>query len=1263
MKKLLLFIMIIIPIGINSQSLTIQIHWTETDSIPFFQNALYDNHPISLPHYVKKIPWENVQTTPVIQIKEVVSGPLNNRKLDSALAGLPFEEPLVEYEIVRENTVPYLVIKFLPFIISRETGEPEKITGLRLEIGSEPALAGLKSTMRGLFRESSVLKSGSWYRIAVEETGIHKLTYSQLKEIGLQNPASVRIFGSGAVQLPEDFTAGHQDDLSPVPLHFEKGSDNLFGQGDYILFFAKGPVDWYYDETEPFMGHDLHSYSRKGFYFLTDNNGPPDNLMPAALSGEPETHTITSFDYLLFLEEELYNLLHSGREWYGTKFSANLSKDYPFRIPDPVTGEPVRIRVAGAARSNEESSLRVTAGGDVLGNLFFSATNLSNYTAIYAYEDERIFSVTPENKELTVTIEYLRPNTNSEAWINFITVNARNRLNLSGDQLIFQDTRSVGFGNTGKFRLSGITSGTVIWEITDPGNPMKVDYTRSGETAEFRVDTDHLRRFVAFRPDGSFPSPEFGGPELGAIKNQDLHGLAAPDMIILYNEIFEEQARRLADFRTGHDGLEVILVEQQQIFNEFSSGAPDVTAIRNFLKMFYDRVADQSGMPRYLLLFGDGSYDNRSIKNQNPNKILTYQSENSLSPTNSYVSDDFYGLLDSGESLYSGLLDIGIGRLPVSTPEEAGGVVDKIISYGQKENQGEWRNYLCFIGDDEDANIHMKQADILARTIESHYPNFNVTKIYLDAYPQVTTPTGDRYPDVSRLINEQVRKGALIINYTGHGGPNGLAHEQILTRTAINAWKNGDMLPLFMTATCEFSRYDEYDHIEDLEITSAGEEVLLNPAGGGIALFTTTRLVYSGPNHVLNERFYEIIFESDEKGRPYRMGDIMKFSKNEAGSGLNKRNFTLLGDPSLKLAVPEHFVITDSINGLAVNESTDTVSALEYVTISGHIEDASGTHLPGFNGVVSPVVYDKERMVETLANDGGIPWNFSYRNNLLYRGTVTVSDGKFRFGFYMPKDINYATGNGKISYYGTDSLTDAHGSSLTLLVGGIGEQASPDNLPPDLQVYMNDSLFRPGGITDPDPELLVYISDNYGINTTGNGIGHDITATLDGDRLNAIILNDYYRSMLNSFNSGTVRYPYSGLEPGRHEITVKVWDIHNNSSEASLEFIVMESEEMLIKQLYNYPNPFFDRTWFNLEHNRPDNEMQLQIRIYNLSGQLVKILERNFYSGGYRIEPVEWDGKGAGGSETGAGLYIYEVILITGNGEMTTKPGRLIIAR
>jgi len=944
----------------------------------------------------------------------------------------------------------------------------------------------------------------------------------------------------------------------------------------------------------------------------------------------------------------------------------SLEENYPFAIPGRVAGEAVLIRVGAAARSGVSSSFSISANSDPVGSLTNQATNLSHYTSTYAYEDTEVFSYVPDQDNVTITVVYNRPDSNSQGWLKSIALNGRSELNLRDSELPFRDARSVGSGFISEFRLSNADNSTVIWDISDPDNPGNIEYGLNGSTAVFKVETSVGREFLAFKPDGNFPAPLFSGEGLGQMENQDLHGMQHPDMVILTAGEFLEQAQRLAGHRESNDGMEVAVVLQQQVFNEFSSGAPDVTAIRNFMKMFYDRAGGDPSDCRYLLLMGDGSYDNRGSdeKNNNPNLLLTYQSEESLSPTRSYVSDDYFGLLDTDESMYSGLVDIGIGRLPISTVEEASVLVDKIIGYSSLDKQGEWRNQICFIGDDQDRNIHMRDANKLATYVTDHYPAYNINKIYLDAYTQEELATGPRYPDVTRAINDQVNRGALIVNYTGHGGPTGLAHEKITTTNDIMSWSNKNMLPLFMTATCEFSRYDEYDRQGDQEITSAGEDVLLNTEGGGIGLFTTTRLVYSGPNQVLNEKFYEVVFEKDENQENYRLGDIIAYSKNNTGPGINKRNFTLLGDPSMRLVYPQHRVVTDSINGMSVNSAQDTLSAFQWVTVSGHLETRDGDPITGYNGTVYPLVFDKESKVVTLDNDEESPvFSFKTRSNILYSGKTTVSDGKFSFGFYVPKDINYAFGSGKISYYSNNAELDAHGSYEGFNVGGIGTENASDSEPPVIDLFMNDSFFVSGGITDANPVLMVYVQDNYGINTTGNGIGHDLTATLDDDRVNAIILNEAYQASTNSYNSGTIRYPYSNLEAGRHEVSVKIWDIHNNSAQSTLEFVVMDSEEMLLKNLLNFPNPFIDETWFNIEHNRPDQEMRLVLQIFNLSGQMVRMIDEQVYSPGYRLEPVYWDGNTSGGASLSGGVYVYTVKLTTVEGEIASDSGKLIISR
>ncbi len=1262
MKRLIILLLILLPNLAFSQVKTYSIPWEKNDSLIFFRQAIYAEQNTLLPQYAKITPWTHEgllpRATVIVNESSVVDpaflNQLKNTKIQSS--------PSFTIEIVYEKKRPMLQFKVTPFFRNSISGLIEKVESFTLDVQTEKPLAILKSTQSGLYTSSSVLANNDWYKIAVEQSGIHKLTYEQMINMGISNPASVKVFGAGTVFIPEDYSRGSYDDLHEIGVYTEKGSDQLFGPGDYLLFYARGAESWEYDLANDFFSHSLHDYSNRGYYFLTDDLGAASQPDDAEMSEGSATDIVTTYDLLKFLEDEKYNLLYSGKEWYGDKYSITLTGAYPFALEGLNTANPVKIRVTVAARSNEQSSYRIKANNTTLGTISIDYVNLSHYTSTYAKENSGLFSYNSTQEIVTVVVEYLQPNSNSEGWLNHIIINGRGNLHLDSDQLHFRDSRSAGLGKIGEFRIQGTDNNTIIWDISDPDIPGNIPFEIASGTAVFKLKTDELRDFIVFSPDGTFPAPVYNGTGLGKIENQNLHRETPPDMIIIYHEMFEEQVTRLAEHRRENDGLTVNIVTEDKIFNEFSSGTPNVSAIRNYLKMHYDRSSAEE-MTKYLLLFGDGSFDNRDTASYNPNMIMTYQSDNSLTPTLSYVSDDFFGLLDTGEEMYSGLLDIGIGRLPVSTLLEAEQLVDKIIAYDQVETLGDWRNYICFIGDDEDGNIHMRQANSLAGYIEENYPNYNINKIFLDAYPQETTPTGDLYPGVTQSLNEQMDRGALIINYTGHGGVTGLAHEKILDITNIKAWDNEGKWPLFMTATCEFSRYDEYNLKSKLEVSTAGEEVLLNPTGGSIALFTTTRLVYSGPNHVLNEKFYEKIFEKDSNNLCFRLGDIIVYSKNEAGAGINKRNFTLLGDPSISLSFPKNIVITDSINNIEIENSTDTIAALNFVTISGHIETQSGEPYNSFNGTISPIVYDKMKNLVTLANDGGTPMEFQARNSILYKGKATVENGRFNFNFYIPKDINYAIGNGKISYYSENGVDDAHGSTLDLIIGGLGDLSSSDTEGPEIQVFMNDSLFKHGGIVTSSPELLIYINDAFGINTTGNGIGHDITATLDDDRFNATILNEYYQADIDQYASGSVRYPYKDLEIGKHTINVKVWDIFNNSAQKSLEFIVVESTEMLLKEIYNYPNPFIDQTWFNIEHNRPDQELEVVIRIYDINGSLATILSDIIYNPGYRVDPIPWNGTGYGGVSLGGGVYAYKVFVKSETGEEAVGSGRLIIKR
>jgi hypothetical protein len=682
--------------------------------------------------------------------------------------------------------------------------------------------------------------------------------------------------------------------------------------------------------------------------------------------------------------------------------------------------------------------------------------------------------------------------------------------------------------------------------------------------------------------------------------------------------------------------------------------------------MKYQRQKNGERKLQYLLLFGDGSYDNRTPPPGNTNYIPTYQTINSNVTISSFTSDDFYGLLDDGEGEAAGTEDLGIGRIPVSDTTEARILVSKIEKYLNATDLADWKNLLCMIADDEDGNIHMSDSEGLVSIAEERAPWAVIDKIYIDAFKQSTTSTGQFYPDATRAINDRINSGALVVNYVGHGNETSLAHERIISPEEIRSWRNQGRLPLFITATCEFSRFDDISSNPatgtTMEKQSSGESILLHPDGGAIALMSTTRLVYSAPNYILNRNIFETAFNRGEDGRSMRLGDIIRIAKNMSGSNTNKRNFMLLGDPALRLAWPWNGrVVTDSINNVPAGESPDTLKALSMITISGHIEDISGSPAEDFNGIVSHTVFGKPSLNKTLANDGGKKLEFTERNVILFAGKTKAVRGRFRFSFMVPRDIDYSPGQGKIIYYASDGNRDMNGSYDDIVTGGFSNSDHNDSSGPFIRLFLNDTLFRSGGIAGSNPVLLALIEDGGGINTAGTGIGHDINYWLDGDKSNPVILNNYFQNDFGSYSSGSVYYPLYGISPGSHTLTLKAWDNFNNSSEVSIHFDSGDEENIVLKNLLNYPNPFNENTRISLQHNRPEGILDVAVSIFNINGQLINTLNTTLTSTGYQLEPVIWDGRTSGGQKAPRGIYPYSVKITSETGETSTLSGRMII--
>ncbi|OYT17938.1 MAG: hypothetical protein B7C24_00235, partial [Bacteroidetes bacterium 4572_77] len=764
-----------------------------------------------------------------------------------------------------------------------------------------------------------------------------------------------------------------------------------------------------------------------------------------------------------------------------------------------------------------------------------------------------------------------------------------------------------------------------------------------------------LKEFIAFNPN-DLPRPSY----VEAVENQNLHAEINHDYIIITHPNFLSQAEELAQFHRDNSGLDVFVTTLQPIYNEFSSGRQDIGGIRDFVKSVYDNSASNKRL-KYLLLFGDASIDYLGRLPNNENFVPTWESYNSLDPINSIASDDFFGCLSPGEgsNLLKNTVDIGIGRFVVVNTTQAQEMVDKVTHYKGFDDKvmADWRNTICFISDDEDNNTHIKQANGLSKLVDSIYPTANLDKIFVDAYQQESTPAGQRYPKVNEAINERMKKGALVISYTGHGGEVGWGQERFLDIPDIVSWDNFDNLPAFLTATCEFSRYDDPSRV------SAGELIFLNARGGGISLFTTARATFSGSNYTLSKNFYKILLKK-ENGKYLRMGDVMKETKRATGSNPNTLKFILLGDPALMLNFPEYKLNVTGIYKANTTQQIDTIKALSNITITGNVTDESGNLLSDFQGSVFPTIYDKPAKVTTLANDpGSYAYEFYVQKNILYKGEAHVENGEFEFTFIVPKDIAYKFGKGKISLYAKDDDIDATGYDREIIIGGYEDGGVVDNEGPEIALYIDTEEFINGGLTDENPVLLAFVSDENGINTTGNGIGHDISAILDGDENNLKILNDYYRSDINTYKSGAVEFPFFNLAEGSHSLELKVWDIYNNSSKASINFVVASSNSMALDQLFNYPNPVIDQTTFSFEHNQANEKLDITIDIYSIGGAFVTQLKESFIADGYRNTKIDWDVTDQGGSRLMKGIYIYNVYVKTSSGKEAYESAKMVVIK
>ena len=1120
-------------------------------------------------------------------------------------------------------------------------------------------LLGYTGKAQRTYADHSVLATGNWFKIGVLGEGMYQIDANTLAGMGLVsgqiNSSAIRIYGNGGAMLPESNAVARPDDLVENAIEVVDGGDGIFNGSDYLIFYAPGPHQWLKDSANQRFTHVKNLYIDTAFYFITvsSTGGPAKRVaIQKPVTGQPN-RTVTSFQEHQFYENDLSNLLSSGKQWYGEQFSNNGIGTLSLNWPASTAGANNYFRTAVAARTvATASAFKVTTAGQSIPGI--SVPGVSGYFLdAYAYDASNVgvsgsallgtaINVPASNATRTIAVQYdFQPgNTAAQGWLNWFELQGDVVLQMDGTKALF--FRNWAFNPTlplpggDMFKIANATLNTVVWDITDPLAPVQV-----GTGASFQNQANKLIEYVAFdRSNLSAPIL------LSKIANQDLHHIGSgADFLIITHPSLMSEANRLAAFHQQQDGYQTLIAATNQIYNEFAAGSPDPTALRDFVKMYLDQ-ANKTGSkkPRFLLLMGDGTYDYKNRIAGNTNLVPVYETVNSLDPLSTHVSDDYFALLDDGDDINqlspAGLLDIGVGRIPAHNATEAKTMVDKILHYSDTASLGAWRTQTVFIADDQDANLHLNDAESLVQTVSNTNPALHTDKIYLDAYPMVSGNGGARYPAVNDAIVNEVFNGNLIVNYTGHGSYQRLAEESVLTETEIARFNNPNKLPLFITASCDFAPYD------DPSKSSLGNGLLFGNNTGAIALMTTTRVVFAYSNRIMNDNYLRIALQPNAQGNWLTLGEATQQAKNASYQGFgdvyNNRKFCLLGDPAMRLAIPTYHLKLTQINGKPIT-GNDSLQALGNYQMSGIVTDGLGNPINQFNGIVYPTVYDKAQQQKTLGNDpASIVTSFAVQNSVLYKGRATVKNGAFQFSFIVPKDINYQPGKSKISLYATNGLKDAAGADTSFYISGLAN-ALKDTTGPVIKAFLNDENFKDGGLTNENPILLLRLYDVSGISTSGAAIGHDMTAVIDGNERNVLVLNNFYTALLDSYQEGTVNFPLPTMAAGFHEIKIKVWDVANNSSEIILHFVVAKQENLQVTKVMNYPNPFTDITHFSFEHNQPNTDLGVEIAIFTERGQLVKQIKQTVNSGGTRNIQIPWDGRDENGRKLEKALYIYRI--------------------
>ena len=1092
----------------------------------------------------------------------------------------------------------------------------------------------------------------SWRQFSVEETGVHKITKDFLQKLELPvqeiDPRTIRIFGRGGQMLPLKLD-DRIETLYENAVIVEGEEDGSFDDEDY---------DTWNEESETY----LNLYHDTAQYYITYGTSFGKRALVLEGTDSPDADAVNNAVYTTFLEEDKHNLGSLGRRWFSQRFFDDQQESFTIETPNVASGTQIDVAARVASDGTETTSFSLTIGNDTntksISGISDSSVGSEPNTSFYQI---RGMIHLPQNEAESITgkLSYAsNGDLSAIGYLDFIIAQYKRDLDGAGGSFMFslssQDAAQ-------QLALASASTETCIWELggdvvhmppagaTIFGSDVIVD-----EDSKFYLSTAY--KTPTYRRSTRVLSPS------SFLK--DISTLPPITYLLITAEAFREEAESLVSHRKNVAGLSAKVVTVEEIYKAFSTGQQDIAAIRNFVRYLY---FSQGKKLKYLCLFGDTSYDYKKRTTDNDMVVPTFHALNSFSLTNSFMSDDFFTMLDENEGMLTSYdhMDIAVGRMVFSNASQARVLVNKVIDYESPTNRGSWNNSFTILSDDADIFRNKDDfslqvtLDALGDEIVRQKPLMNITKIHSDAYKQIASAGGDRYPEVETALANRLSQGTLVVNYFGHGGEDGLASEFVVDKDMALSLFHPGKYPLFITVTCEFSRFDNHTR------PTAGEMLYQNPTGGAIGLISTTRQIFINRGVDYNKILSKYLFSYGSENYT-SIAEALRLAKNEFTDANQKRVLFYIGDPALKLHIPKPEIAISKLNGVPIKdvpEADRQFKALDKVTLAGEILGPSRVLQQDFNGTVTLQIFDKEVERSTLGNDQNKTMNFKTLGEQVFEGLATVSNGLFSSTFVIPKDINLNIDKARISFiaFNQDKTDSVGGFSDQFDIGGINTAAASDTQGPLINVFLENRSFTNGGKVFDSPMLIVDFEDENGINSSG-GLGHDIIATLDNNQADPYVLNAYYSTILDDFTKGTLSYSLNDLELGQHSLTLRAWDTHNNPTTKTIIFTVIDSSEIRIDNVFNSPNPVTNQTIFFVQHNRPRELLDVKISIFTVNGKRIWHSSQDVFSSSYMIDSLQWDATSYSGQKVNKGNYIYTIELIsTLSSSKDIYSGKLIV--